>query len=110
MLANIRRKLGIPPGIVGQPLAAPPPQFVENMVISPPFHDSSMPPPFTMEELGFVPPGDKNIVSPAAIPLWLQEQVCRRVLLRKSSCSTLPEFAEYNRYWLPAQWFRRHLP
>jgi len=105
MLANIRRKLGIPPGIVTQPLAAPPPQFVENMVISPTFHDSSMPPPFTMEELGFVPPGDKNIVSPAAIPLWLQEQVCCRVLREKALAQTLLEFVEYDRYWLPAQWF-----
>ena len=72
MLANLRRKVGVPNVIASQP----PPQFVEHMVVPPNFQDPSMPNPFTIEELGFIPPGNKNVVSPATIPLWLQEQVC----------------------------------
>lgn len=33
-----------------------------------------MPQPFTMGELGIVWPNDRSIVSPSAIPIWLQEQ------------------------------------
>lgn len=54
----------------------PPPPFAENMIVSPTFIDPAMPPPFTMEELGFVWPSDRGFFSPSAIPLWLQEQVC----------------------------------
>jgi hypothetical protein len=51
-----------------------PPSFAENMIVSPTFQDPAMPPPFTMEELGFTWPNDRGIFSPSAIPLWLQEQ------------------------------------
>jgi hypothetical protein len=53
----------------------PPPSFAQDMIISPTIVDPAMPPPFTMEELGFVWPRDRGIFSPSAIPLWLQEQV-----------------------------------
>lgn len=75
MLANLRRKVGLQSGVPNPPAAIPPPHFVENMVVSPTFHDPALPAPFTMEELGFLWPNDKNIVSPHAIPVWLQEQV-----------------------------------
>lgn len=75
MLANLRRKVGMGSGINTPVPTMPPPAFAENMVVSPTFADPAMPPPFTMEELGFVWPSDRGIVSPAAIPVWLQEQV-----------------------------------
>lgn len=74
MLANLRRKVGMGSGITNPVPTMPPPAFAENMVVSPTFADPAMPPPFTMEELGFVWPADRGIVSPAAIPVWLQEQ------------------------------------
>jgi len=76
MLANLRRKIGIRSGInTPAPPTMPPPQFAENMIVSPTFHDPAMPPPFTMEELGFVWPNDRGIFNSSAIPVWLQEQV-----------------------------------
>jgi hypothetical protein len=75
MLANLRRKIGIRSGInTPAPPTMPPPQFAENMIVSPTFHDPAMPPPFTMEELGFVWPNDRGIFNSSAIPVWLQEQ------------------------------------
>ncbi|KAH9485403.1 Transcriptional activator of proteases prtT [Psilocybe cubensis] len=75
MLANLRRKVGLRSGINTPIPTIPPPPFAENMVVSPTlFHDPAMPPPFTMEELGFAWPNDRGIFSPTAIPLWLQEQ------------------------------------
>ncbi|KAJ3517210.1 hypothetical protein NLJ89_g651 [Agrocybe chaxingu] len=77
MLANLRRKVGLGSGMTTPaPPTMPPPPFAENMIVSPTstFHDPGMPPPFTMEELGFVWPNDRGIFSPAAIPVWLQEQ------------------------------------
>lgn len=76
MLANLRRKVGLPNVMANQA----PPQFVDHMVVPPNFQDPSMPNPFTIEELGFILPGNKNIVSPATIPPWLQEQVCSSVI------------------------------
>jgi len=77
MLANLRRKVGLASGISTPVPMNPPPSFAENMIVSPTFQDPAMPPPFTMEELGFVWPNDRSIFSPSAIPIWLQEQVCR---------------------------------
>lgn len=76
MLANLRRKIGLGSGIqTPVPHMGPPPAGFADMVVTPTSYvDPSLPQPFTMEELGFAP-GDRNIVSPAAIPLWLQEQV-----------------------------------
>ncbi|KJA19930.1 hypothetical protein HYPSUDRAFT_143069 [Hypholoma sublateritium FD-334 SS-4] len=75
MLANLRRKVGIRSGINTPVPTIPPPQFAENMIVSPTFHhDPNMPPPFTMEELGFAWPNDRGIFNSSAIPVWLQEQ------------------------------------
>ncbi|KAK0476634.1 hypothetical protein IW261DRAFT_1339248 [Armillaria novae-zelandiae] len=73
MLANLRRKVGLGSGINTPVPTMPPPGFAD-MIVSPTFVDPAMPPPFTMEELGFVWPSDRGIVSPSAIPVWLQEQ------------------------------------
>lgn len=73
MLANLRRKVGI--GRTSTPAPTmPPPSFAQEMIVSPTIADPAMPPPFTMEELGFVWPRDRGIFSPSAIPIWLQEQ------------------------------------
>ncbi|KAF9461258.1 hypothetical protein BDZ94DRAFT_1290760 [Collybia nuda] len=74
MLANLRRKVGMISGISTPVPTMPPPSFAQDMIISPTFIDPAMPPPFTMEELGFVWPSDRGIFSPSAIPVWLQEQ------------------------------------
>ncbi|KAJ7925303.1 hypothetical protein B0H13DRAFT_2229765 [Mycena leptocephala] len=48
------------------PTMPPPPILADGrLIVSPTFIDPTMPPPFTMEELGF---------HPSAIPVWLQEQ------------------------------------
>ncbi|KAJ4483425.1 hypothetical protein J3R30DRAFT_3835018 [Lentinula aciculospora] len=75
MLANLRRKVGLGSGIqTPVPHAGPPPPGFADMVVTPTSYvNPNLPPPFTMEELGFGP-GDRNIVVPTAIPLWLQEQ------------------------------------
>lgn len=77
MLANLRRKVGgIPTTIPPNAPPVPTPSFAENMIVSPSYApDPSLPPPLTMEELGFSWPNDGSIFSPAAIPPWLQEQV-----------------------------------
>lgn len=75
MLANLRRKVGIVIGITPA-LTMPPPSFAHEMIVSPTaFIDPALPPPFTMEELGFVWPSDRGIFSPSAVPVWLREQV-----------------------------------
>ncbi|KAF8658282.1 hypothetical protein AX16_002056 [Volvariella volvacea WC 439] len=76
MLANLRRKvanLGL--GISTPAPTMPPPQFAENMIVSPTTYvDPALPAPFTMEELGFVWPSDRGTFNPSVIPVWLQEQ------------------------------------
>lgn len=74
MLANLRRKVGMGGSSTPAP-TMPPPSFAQEMIISPTIVDPGMPPPFTMEELGFVWPSDRGIFSPSAIPVWLREQV-----------------------------------
>jgi len=74
MLANLRRKIGLASGINTPAPTMPPPSFPQDMIVSPTFVDPTLPPPFTMEELGFVWPSDRGIFSPSAIPVWLQEQ------------------------------------
>ncbi|KAF4621202.1 hypothetical protein D9613_000678 [Agrocybe pediades] len=72
--AERRVLVGLRSGMATPMPTMPPPPFAENMIISPTFQDPAMPPPFTMEELGFVWPNDRGIFSPSAIPVWLQEQ------------------------------------
>ncbi|KAJ7218066.1 hypothetical protein GGX14DRAFT_599501 [Mycena pura] len=76
MLANLRRKVGLNSGIsTPVPTMPPPPLLADGrLIVSPTFVDPTMPPPFTMEELGFQWPSDRGIFSPSAIPVWLQEQ------------------------------------
>ncbi|KAJ7188263.1 hypothetical protein C8R46DRAFT_1054167 [Mycena filopes] len=76
MLANLRRKVGLNSGInTPVPTMPPPPLLADGrLIVSPTFVDPTMPPPFTMEELGFNWPSDRGIFSPSAIPVWLQEQ------------------------------------
>jgi len=76
MLANLRRKVGLQSGInTPVPTMPPPPLLADGrLIVSPTFIDPTMPPPFTMEELGFQWPSDRGIFSPSAIPVWLQEQ------------------------------------
>ncbi|KAF9227235.1 hypothetical protein BS17DRAFT_775134 [Gyrodon lividus] len=73
MLANLRRKVGMIPGIAAPIQNLPPPPLPEGMV-GPYVDTQAVPPPFTMEELGFSWPGDRGMFSPSAIPLWIQEQ------------------------------------
>lgn len=75
MLANLRRKVGLGSGINTPVPTAPPPGFAEMVTVSPTFVDPAMPQPFTMEELGFLWPSGTAVVSPSAVPVWLQEQV-----------------------------------
>ena len=79
MLANLRRKVGMAGGAAPAPPPATmqPPQFAENMIMSPTYVDPSLPQPFSMEELGIVWPSERGFFSPSAIPPWLQEQVSR---------------------------------
>ena len=76
MLSNLRRKIGLQPGIMNPPPAMPP-QFADNVMVSPTFQNSAMM-PFSVSDSGFA---DKNINNPAAIPLWIQEQVGCSVML-----------------------------
>jgi hypothetical protein len=76
MLANLRRKVGMITGVSTPAPNMPPPTAAESMIVSPTFvHPSTGQQPFTMEELGFLWPGDRGIFRPSAIPIWLQEQV-----------------------------------
>lgn len=76
MLANLRRKMGMVSGVMGQNAehAMVVPSFMDPSLVAPP-----PPPPFTMEELGMTWPatatGQERLFSPSAIPVWLQEQV-----------------------------------
>ncbi|KAG2015545.1 priB protein, variant 2 [Coprinopsis cinerea AmutBmut pab1-1] len=78
MLANLRRKVGMQTGVhLSNPLPVmPPPSFATTMVVPPQTYpaDPSMPPPFTMEELGFAWPQEGVTFNSAVIPPWLQEQ------------------------------------
>jgi hypothetical protein len=78
MLANLRRKVGLGSGISTPVPSMPPPPLLADgrLIVSPSFIDPTMPPPFTMEELGFQWPSDRGIFNPSTIPVWLQEQVC----------------------------------
>jgi hypothetical protein len=70
MLSNLRRKIGLQPGMMNPPPAMPP-QFADNVMVSPTFQNPAIV-PFSGSDSGF---SDKNINNPAAIPLWIQEQV-----------------------------------
>ncbi|KAG6375468.1 hypothetical protein JVT61DRAFT_3026 [Boletus reticuloceps] len=74
MLANLRRKVGMLPGIAAPIPNLPPPLLPEGMVG--PYVDTHTvgPPPLTMEELGFSWPGDRGMVNPSTIPVWIREQ------------------------------------
>lgn len=78
MLANLRRKVGLGSGINTPAPVVPPPGFADMIVSPTTYVDPAMPPPFTMEELGFLWPNGSGsgVVSPSAVPVWLQEQVC----------------------------------
>jgi len=75
MLANLRRKVGLPTSGMNTPMQHMLAPSSEPIVLpNPPVGDpSNITQPFTMEELGFA--WSANSVSPAEIPLWLQEQV-----------------------------------
>ncbi|KAJ7287530.1 hypothetical protein C8J57DRAFT_1495956 [Mycena rebaudengoi] len=81
MLANLRRKVGLGSGISTPVPSMPPPPLLADgrLIVSPSFIDPTMPPPFTMEELGFQWPSDRGIFNPSTIPVWLQEQLSCRV-------------------------------
>ncbi|KAH0827973.1 hypothetical protein J3R83DRAFT_3612 [Lanmaoa asiatica] len=74
MIANLRRKVGMHPGIAAPIQNLPPPLLPEGMVG--PYVDTHAmgPPPLTMEELGFSWPGDRGMFNPSTIPVWIQEQ------------------------------------
>jgi hypothetical protein len=118
MLANLRRKVGMPSGVNPVVQTGPPPSFAETMVVSPTYvSDPGMPAPFTMEELGFSWPQEGNFFNPAAIPPWLQEQVSpllvSLVLARHSKNVSLYTdhcITESQRPWPAGQWFGRHFP
>ncbi|KAI0821658.1 hypothetical protein BC628DRAFT_805892 [Trametes gibbosa] len=73
MLANLRRKVGLPPSAQGMGgpgqgealMGPPPPQFIDPSIVPPP--------PFTVEEVGAWA-NDQRVFNPSTIPLWLQEQ------------------------------------
>ncbi|KAK7472549.1 hypothetical protein VKT23_000664 [Stygiomarasmius scandens] len=74
MLANLRRKIGIPSGINTPVPPMPLPNGFGDIAVTPPsVFDPTLPAPFTMEELGFAP-GDRNVITHSSIPTWLQEQ------------------------------------
>lgn len=79
MLANLRRKVGMLTSMSTTPVPTmPPPANADSMMAPPTFADRGTgQPPFTVEELGGNWPSDRGVFSPAAIPQWLQEQVCR---------------------------------
>ena len=82
MLANLRRKHGLTSGINTPAPTMMPPHGLDFVVSPTGFIDPALPPPFTMEELGFVwNSGERGggVVSPSAIPLWLQEQASTSV-------------------------------
>jgi len=62
MLSNLRRKIGLQPGLMNPPPPMPP-QFADNMVVSPTFQNPVM-----------VPFPLPDSVNHSAIPLWVQEQ------------------------------------
>jgi hypothetical protein len=81
MLANLRRRTGM---VSGGGMAAPAvPTMSDGVVMpsaaaaEPTFLDSGSgpAPPFTMEELGFAWPYDREMLRPSSIPPWLQEEV-----------------------------------
>ncbi|KAN0091257.1 hypothetical protein V8E55_004823 [Tylopilus felleus] len=74
MLANLRRRVGMLPGIAAPMQNLPPPLLPEGMVG--PYVDTHTvgPPPLTMEELGFSWPSDRGTFNPATIPVWIREQ------------------------------------
>ncbi|THH21337.1 hypothetical protein EW146_g187 [Bondarzewia mesenterica] len=76
MLANLRRKMGLPTAGPATPVPSMGHPGTETMVLPPPtFVDPvGIQPPFTIEELGFPWPAHGANFSPSDIPLWLQEQ------------------------------------
>lgn len=93
MLANLRRKVGMLPGITAPAQNLPPPLLPEGMVG--PYVDTHTigPPPLTMEELGFIWPGDHGMVNPSTIPVWVREQVCEFPPTLSELTSPLDHFA-----------------
>ena len=98
MLANLRRKIGLPannghgamsntadgPSLHGRAAGGPPP---ENLLVATgpfqtatpgtaggPATPASATGPFTVEELGFNWPADWGSISPSSLPVWIQEQ------------------------------------
>ena len=95
MVANLRRKIGLPTNsghgaqsipnaadgssLVGGAAGGPPP---ENLLVATgPFQTAtpgaaggSATGPFTVEELGFNWPADWGSISPSSLPVWIQEQ------------------------------------
>jgi hypothetical protein len=74
MLTNLRRKIGLQPGMMNPPPPMPP-QFADNAMVSQTFQNPAM--PFSVPDTF----SDKNINNSAAIPLWIQEQVGFRVTI-----------------------------
>lgn len=106
MLANLRRKVGMHPGIAAPIQNLPPPLLPEGMVGPYVERHSVGPPPLTMEELGFSWPGDRGMVNPSTIPTWIQEQVCESPLHRWNSSNCLTKLhLEPHGPWPPRQRF-----
>jgi len=74
MLANLRRKVGMIAGLHAPMTSMPPPTLSDGITGPGSYVDSSGMAPFTIEELGFAWPSDRAMISPNAIPLWLQEK------------------------------------
>ena len=97
MLSNLRKKIGLQPGMMNPPPSMPP-QFADNDMVSSSFQNPAMV-PFSMSDSGF---SDKRINNPAAIPLWIQEQVGFRNFYHEGPGSTFISSGSYG-YWFPSQ-------
>ncbi|KAF7793852.1 hypothetical protein EIP86_004973 [Pleurotus ostreatoroseus] len=109
MLANLRRKIGLPPpGMQGAgPGAGGALANTDPALLVPPFLDpNALPPqqPFTLEELGVASAAwanERGAFSPSAIPVWLQEQVRTSPLLMMSMKSLIWELQSLTDLGLP---------
>ena len=93
MLANLRRKVGLSTSGISTPMQHMLAPGSEPIMLPNPIGEPSIiAQPFTVEELGFA--WSANVVSPAEIPLWLQEQVslhahawiCRAIVVLSLTC------------------------